>query len=112
MLVYKIVDKMLWRTAEATGIFCGSADDTRDGFIHFSTGTQAPVTARKYFGGRDDLLLVAVDPSAFGAAMRWEVSRGGEKFPHLYQSLTLSKVVWVKTLPMGEDGLHRFPQEI
>lgn len=111
MLIYKIVDRAAWQAAMAEGVFHGSADDVRDGFIHFSTGVQAPTTARKHFPGRDDLVLVAFDAQSFGPELRWEVSRGGDRFPHLYAPLKTALAIWVKDLPVGADGVHVFPQE-
>src|SRR5260370_23762418 len=93
-LVYKIVATDEWRAAEAAGAFLGAALDRSDGFIHFSTAVQAPETAAKWFADRNDLTLVAVDPTALGADLRWEPSRGGARFPHLYAPLSMSAVVW------------------
>lgn len=107
--VYKIVAAALWRAAERDGIFRGSAHDARDGFIHFSTAAQVAETAAKHFAGQDDLLLAAVDGAALGPALKWEVSRGGALFPHLYGELALNLVVGVVPLPLGPDGRHRIP---
>lgn len=109
-LIYKIVPKSLWREAEASGVFDGAPVDIADGFIHFSTASQARETAAKHFAGQDNLLVAAIDASKLGAALRYEPSRGGALFPHLYGSLSLDNVVWVKPLPLGPDGLHLFPQ--
>jgi uncharacterized protein (DUF952 family) len=87
MLIYKIVPRALWDAATAAGSFDGSAVDVRDGFIHFSTAAQVPATAAKHFRDVKDLLLVAVDAAALGDALRWEPSRGGDLFPHLYGTL-------------------------
>lgn len=110
--VYKIVAAALWRKAEAAGRFEGAPVDLADGFIHFSTMAQAPETAAKHFAGQDDLLLVAVDPERLGTALKWEVSRGGELFPHLYAALPTSAVIWARPLPLGPDGVHVFPEEM
>ena len=107
-LVFKIVSSTEWRAAEASGVFAGAAVDHADGYIHFSTAAQAPETAEKWFGGRDDLTLVAIDADALGAQLRWEPSRGGALFPHLYGELPLTAVVWSRPLPLVEDGRHRF----
>jgi uncharacterized protein (DUF952 family) len=107
-LVFKIVSSTEWRAAEASGVFAGAAVDRADGYIHFSTAAQAPETAEKWFGGRDDLTLVAIDADALGAQLRWEPSRGGALFPHLYGELPLTAVVWSRPLPLTEDGRHRF----
>ena len=86
----------------------GAAIDRADGFIHFSTAEQAPDTAAKWFAGRDDLTLAAVDVDALGGELRWEPSRGGALFPHLYAALPMSAVVWSRPLPLGPDGRHVF----
>src|SRR5208337_1330246 len=98
-LVFKIVATEEWRAAEAAGGFVGAAVDRADGFIHFSTAAQAPETAAKWFAGRGDLTLVAVDPAALGADLRWEPSRGCALFPHLYGRLAMDAVVWSRPLP-------------
>jgi uncharacterized protein (DUF952 family) len=107
-LVFKIVSSAEWRAAEASGVFVGAAVDRVDGYIHLSTAAQASETAEKWFGGRDDLTLVAIDAGALGAQLRWEPSRGGALFPHLYGELPLTAVVWSRALPLAGDGRHRF----
>jgi uncharacterized protein (DUF952 family) len=107
-LVFKIVGAAEWRAAESVGVFRGSDVDRADGFIHFSSAAQAPETAEKWFKGREDLTLVAVDAGALGAGLKWERSRGGALFPHLYGPLPMSAVVWSRPLPLGKDGRHRF----
>ena len=111
-LVYKIAPSSLWREAETLGEFRGAPVDAADGFIHFSTAAQARETAAKHFAGQGDLLLVAVDAAALGAALRWEPSRGGALFPHLYGPLPLAAVRSVAPLPLGADGAHAFPDGI
>lgn len=106
-VVYKIVPRELWRRAETAGIFHGSPVDTRDGFIHLSTAAQARDTAARHFGGETDLLLVTV--ATDGLDVRWEPSRGGDLFPHLYGELPMSAVLRVTPLPLGPAGLHVFP---
>jgi uncharacterized protein (DUF952 family) len=110
MLIYKIIDREAWTAAEAVGEFKGAAIDLQDGYIHFSTAEQAAETAAKHFAGVTGLLLVAVDADSLGEALKWEASRGGALFPHLYEPLVTSNVVWVKELPIGEDGVHQFPE--
>ncbi|HEY4345252.1 MAG TPA: DUF952 domain-containing protein [Parvibaculum sp.] len=105
--IYKIVSEGEWRAAEAAGRFEGSAVDLKDGFIHFSTAAQAQETAEKHFAGVLDLLLVAVDANALD--LKWEPSRGGALFPHLYGSLPMSAVRRVEPLPLCASGAHRFP---
>lgn len=106
--IYKIVSVAEWRAAEAEGVFRGSAIDLADGFIHFSAPDQVEETAAKHFSGKSDLLLVAVDPAKLGAALKWEVSRGGALFPHLYAPLHMDAVIRVAPLPLGPDGRHDF----
>lgn len=107
-LIFKIVGVEEWRAAEAAGVFAGAAVDRADGYIHFSTAAQAPETAAKWFAGRDDLVLAAVDAEALGSALRWEPSRGGALFPHLYGPLALDAVVWSRPLPLDENGRRLF----
>jgi uncharacterized protein (DUF952 family) len=110
-LIYKISPRAAWRQAEAAGAFSGAPVDAADGYIHFSTAAQARETAAKHFAGQADLVLAAVDSAELGAALRWEPSRGGDLFPHLYAPLAMSAVRWVKDLPLGADGRHMFPEE-
>lgn len=107
--IYKIVHRNPWEEARGAGVFAGAPVDLADGFIHFSTADQVVETAAKHFAGKADLLLVAVDAVALGEHLRWEPSRGGALFPHLYCELSISAVVWEKPLPLGDDGSHRFP---
>ena len=109
-LIYKIVPRTLWREAEARGTFAGAPVDLADGYIHFSTAAQVRETAAKHFSGQDDLVLAAVDAGGLGAALKWEASRGGALFPHLYAALDPAAALWVKPLPPGEDGAHVFPE--
>jgi len=109
-VIYKISPRALWQEAEEKGAFEGAPIDHVDGFIHFSTSEQAIETAEKHFHGQNDLLLIAVDPTKLGAALKFEPSRGGALFPHLYAPLSLEAVIWVKELPLNADGLHEFPE--
>ena len=109
-IIYKICETALWREAERSGVFHGAPVDARDGFIHFSTAGQVGETAARYFAGAGDLMLVAVDADALDAALKWEASRGGELFPHLYGVLPLAAVLWARPLPLGADGRHVFPE--
>jgi uncharacterized protein (DUF952 family) len=108
--IYKICPAALWRAAERQGRFEGAPVDRADGYIHFSTAGQARETAAKHFSGQADLLLVSVDAEKLGAALRWESSRGGALFPHLYAPLDLSAVIAVAPLPLCPDGAHVFPE--
>ncbi|MBX3490207.1 DUF952 domain-containing protein [Parvibaculum sp.] len=109
-ILYKIVGEHEWLAAAAEGRFIGSAVDLDDGFIHFSTAGQVAETAARHFAGRKGLVLVAVEAAALGAALKWEPSRGGALFPHLYDVLDLKAVRRVVPLPVGEDGAHLFPE--
>jgi uncharacterized protein (DUF952 family) len=106
-IVYKIVPRALWQASEATGVFTGSPIDLLDGFIHLSTAMQVRETAARHFAGINDLLLVAVSVDAL--EVRWEPSRHGDLFPHLYGTLPFSAVRSVAPLPIGPDGRHTFP---
>ena len=108
--IYKIVPQDMWQAAEAEGVFQGAPVDLADGYIHFSTAEQARETAAKHFAGQTDLLLAAFDAGQFGEDLKWEPSRGGALFPHLYKSLPVSAALWVKPLPLGADGQHEFPE--
>ncbi|MDP4002537.1 DUF952 domain-containing protein [Methylobacterium sp. NEAU K] len=108
-LIYKICPRSLWREAEEAGRFAGAPVDRADGFIHFSTAAQAAETAARHFSGQPDLLLVAVEADRLGPGLRYEPSRGGDLFPHLYGELPLASVVSVDELPLGKDGRHVFP---
>lgn len=110
--IYKICPATLWREAEARGRFDGAPVDVADGYIHFSTAKQVRETASKHFSGQADLLLVSVDPGRLGAALRYEPSRGGALFPHLYGPLDLSAVLSVAPLPLGAGGVHVFPEAL
>lgn len=107
--IYKIVPAPLWQEAQAPGRFDGAPVDVADGYIHFSTAAQVRETAARHFKGQDDLLLVAIDGAKLGEALRFEVSRGGALFPHLYAPLDPAMAEWVKPLPLGTDGSHIFP---
>ena len=109
-IIYKIVPRTLWTQAVATGVFAGAPVDLADGFIHFSTAAQARETAARHFAGQSGLLLAAFDTESLGGALKWEVSRGGALFPHLYASLRTRDCLWAKPLPMGPDGAHVFPE--
>src|SRR3546814_443311 len=111
-VVYKIVPEALWQEAREKGVFEGAAIDVEDGFIHFSTAAQARETARLHFAGSTGLLIVAIDGDMLGDALKWEPSRGGDLFPHLYARLPLSAVLWERPLPLGADGAHIFPEEM
>jgi len=107
--IYHICRADEWRAARAQGRYRGSADDLRDGFIHFSTAAQLAESAARHRAGQDGLLLVEVDPAALGPALRWEPARDGALFPHLYGALSVAAARRVVPLPLGPDGRHLFP---
>ncbi len=108
--VYKICEKALWHEAETERRFLGSPADIRDGFIHFSTAAQLPGTLARHYAGMSDLLLVAVEAAALGEQLKWETSRGGDLFPHLYGPLPLSAVRWAWPLADEIDGRRPVPE--
>ena len=107
-VVYKILAEPEWRAAHAAGVYAGSAADRRDGFIHLSTARQLPGTAAKHFAGQSDLLLIAFAEGDL-LGLRWEPSRAGELFPHVYGEISTRLALSVHRLPF-EDGAHLFPQ--
>ena len=109
-VIYKICRGEEWREAERQRVFRGASVDWQDGFIHLSTAGQVAETAARHFAGADGLVLVAVEADALGAALKWEPSRGGALFPHLYGVLPLEAVRWTAPLPLGADGRHVFPE--
>lgn len=98
-----------WQQALSSGEHPGSSQDQADGFIHFSTARQIVESAARHRAGQQGLLLIAADVEKLGPALRWESSRGGALFPHLYSALPVSAVIGVAPLPLGPDGLHCFP---
>ena len=110
ILIYKICSEALWQEARNAGVFAGAPVDEHDGFIHFSTAAQVAETAAKHFAGADDLVLLTIDADRLGVALKWEPSRGGALFPHLYGALPLDAVLWAAPLPLGPDGRHAFPE--
>ncbi|WP_170340004.1 DUF952 domain-containing protein [Ruegeria arenilitoris] len=111
MLIYKIFRAEEWAALQAQGETRGAPIDVTDGFVHFSTAEQAAETAAKHFAGVENLTLVACDAQKMGDDLKWEVSRGGALFPHLYRNMRMADVVWAKPLPL-ENGAHRFPKEM
>ena len=108
--VYRLMTEGEWRAAREAGHFAGSADDRRDGFIHLSTAAQVAETAAAYYAGTKDLLLLRVDASALAAPLKWEASRGGQLFPHLYGALPVAAVRRADALPLGPGGGFVFPE--
>jgi uncharacterized protein (DUF952 family) len=106
--IFKILPAADWDRAVAEGIYRGSPVDLADGFVHFSDEAQVEETAARHFAGQDGLVLAAFDPQAFGPALKWEPSRGGVLFPHLYLALDPRLAIWAK--PLAWDGKrHVFP---
>jgi uncharacterized protein (DUF952 family) len=110
-LIYKITPRKAWEAAEAKGQFEGAAIDLQDGYIHFSSADQVAETAAKHFAGQGDLLLVAIDSASLGDALKWEVSRGGALFPHLYANLSMDTIVWARPMPLSPTGAHDIPMD-
>lgn len=111
MMIYKILPETEWAAAQVAGVFNGSGIDLADGYIHFSTATQMVETAAKHFTGKANLMLVAVDDTVLGDGLKYEVSRGGALFPHLFRPLSVSEACWARPLPLDENGVHIFPDE-
>lgn len=109
MRIYKILLRMEWTAAQAAGQFQGSAIDIQDGYIHFSTAAQARDTARRYFVWLKDLVVLEVEGDDLGPALRWEPSRGGDLFPHLYAPLAVADVKAVHDAPLDADGVPEMP---
>ncbi len=108
VMIFKILEAAVWDKAAATGHFSGSTIDLKDGFIHFSDATQAEETAARYFSGQTGLVLVTFDADDFGESLRWETSRGGALFPHLYAPVDPALAKAVAPLPWDGDR-HVFP---
>ena len=111
MIVYKIFRPAEWSALQDHGQTLGAPIDIQDGFVHFSTAVQLRETAAKHFANQSELELLACDGAAMGKALRWEPSRGGALFPHLYRALSLNDLLWHKTLPLGPNG-HQFPANL
>ena len=110
--IYKVCSETEWNKACATGKFCGNSDDLCDGFIHFSTAEQLSGTLAKHFTGREDLVLICVDATKLGAALRWEPARNGQLFPHLYDDLATEAAIWIVPLHLDRYGRHRLPEKL
>ena len=109
--IYKIFHVSEWQALQSTGQTAGAPIDIADGFVHFSTGEQVAETAAKHFAGIADLVLLAIDAEHLGDDLKWEPSRGGALFPHLYRNLQLAEVLWAKTFPL-DDGVHVLPDGV
>jgi uncharacterized protein (DUF952 family) len=111
-MIYKIFRDVEWSSAESAGQFNGSGDDIRDGFIHFSNAEQLRGTLKNFFANEGEVVIASFDPQDFGNALKWEVSRGGMKFPHLYAVLPIAFALQVLRLPRSESGDFILPDEI
>ena len=111
MLIYKIFRRAEWVAFRDAGQTHGAPIDLADGYVHFSTAAQVAETAAKHFVTESDLVLLALESDRLGPALKWEPSRGGALFPHLYRALTLADVLWDKSLPLGATG-HIFPEGV
>jgi uncharacterized protein (DUF952 family) len=107
-VAYKLVDRAEWAAARAAGAYAGSAVDLADGYIHLSGADQLVETAQRHYAGRADLMLVAVDLRSLGDNLKWEASRGGALFPHLYAPLPVSAATEERPLSVDGDGVMRF----
>ncbi|MBE88482.1 MAG: dihydroorotate dehydrogenase [Rhodospirillaceae bacterium] len=107
--IYHLAQKPYWEAAERSGLYAGGPNDVRDGFIHFSSNTEIETSASLYCKGMADLILVAVNSEKLGPILKWENSRDGVFFPHLYGNLDTTLVEWTKLLTVGKDGRHEFP---
>ncbi len=107
-VAYKLVDRAEWTAALAAGAYAGSAVDLADGYIHMSTAAQLAETARRHYAGKQDLVLVEVELAPLGAALKWEASRGGDLFPHLFASLPAAPEAPQRGLSVDADGVMRF----
>ena len=110
-LIFHVCPATVWDAAKTSGVYTGTADDTRDGFLHFSGAGQVRTSVAKHRAGQTGLVMLAVDSEKLGKALKWEISRGGALFPHLYGSLSVEAVAEVTPLPLGGDGAHVFPPE-
>ena len=111
MQIYKILRAAEWQAFKRAGKTTGAPIDVQDGFIHFSTAKQVRETAAKHFADEEGLVLVAFEADAMGTMLKWEASRGGALFPHLYRELMMSEALWNRDIPLGPDG-HVFPEDL
>lgn len=112
MFIYKIFRAQEWETLKSNGTTTGAPIDVQDGYIHFSTGKQVAETCAKYFAGENGLVLLILESDGLGSDLKWEPSRGGDLFPHLYRPLRLPDIFIQKDLPLGMDGKHIFPEGV
>jgi uncharacterized protein (DUF952 family) len=110
--VYKVLAEAAYEAAKSEGQFLGTGDDLRDGFIHLSAAHQVAGTLAKYYSGQEDLLLLGLDPERLGAGLKWEPSRDGDLFPHLYGALRLDAILSVEPLELDDDNRHIMPKGV
>ncbi|MEZ5828727.1 MAG: DUF952 domain-containing protein [Hyphomicrobiales bacterium] len=110
--VYKVLAEAALEAAKSEGKFLGTSDDLRDGFIHLSAGHQLADTLAKHYAGQEDLLLLSLDPDKLGASLKWEPSRDGALFPHLYAPLALDAIVATDPLELDDDNRHILPEGV
>lgn len=110
--IYHVCRAEEWASAERAGRYDGSSQDQADGFIHFSSAAQVKESCAKHRAGQDGLVLLKVDGTKLGSSLKWEPSRLGELFPHLYGTLNPSAVISARPLPLGPDGQHKFPDPL
>ena len=103
--IYKICSQTVWAAIRTLDAWTGSPDDLRDGFIHFSASHQLPGTIHKHFSGQSSLVVISIDANRLGDQLRWEPSRDGDLFPHLYAPMPLTAVIETRDLVMSDDGL-------
>ena len=111
MMIYKVLRPAEWADLQAAGTSKGAPVDLADGFVHFSTAVQLETTLKRHFADEGDLLLLACDVAAFGDDLRWEPSRGGDLFPHLYRPLKMGDIVWSRVISRSKDGHQTGPLE-
>lgn len=111
MLIYKIFRSGEWADLQAKGETAGAPVDLADGFVHFSTAKQVAETAARHFAGEEDLYLLAVSAESLGDDLKWEASRDGQDFPHLYRNLLMDDLIWHWPIPVDE-GFHQFPEDL
>ena len=112
MKIYKILTPDQWSAFQSDASFAGAPIDLSDGYIHFSTAEQAKETADKYFADHNDIVLLELDAEAFAENLKWEPSRGGALFPHLYATLSIESIQESWTMQRGSDGMFSYPDEL
>jgi uncharacterized protein (DUF952 family) len=111
MLVFKICAEIEWARMQKDGVYRGSADDKKDGFIHLSTSAQLAGTLTRHFPNVNGLMLIAIDSDSLGDKLKWEAGSNGETFPHLYHELAMSSVRWTSPIPKKGEGVYALPPQ-